>query len=61
MKPFTAMAIVVFALVAVVQLLRVILGWDVTVNGILIPFWVSVIASVIAFTLTVMLWREHPK
>ena len=61
MKPFTTMAIVVFGLVAVVQLLRVVLGWDVTVNGVLIPFWVSVIASVVAATLAVMLWREHPK
>jgi len=61
MKPFTNIAIVVFALVAVVQLLRVALGWDVTVNGILIPVWASVIACVIAGTLAFKLWREgHP-
>ena len=61
MKPFTTMAIVVFALVAVVQLLRVLLGWIVTVNGILIPLWVSAIVCLIATTLAVMIWREHSK
>ena len=58
MKPFTNIAIVVFALVAVVQLLRVALGWEVTVHGIFIPIWASVIACVFAATLAFMLWRE---
>jgi len=58
MKPFTTIAIVVFSLVALVQLLRVVLGWDVTVNGILISVWASVIACVIAATLAFMLRRE---
>jgi ABC-type spermidine/putrescine transport system permease subunit II len=61
MKPFTIVAIVVFTLVALAQLLRVALGWEVTVNGIFIPFWVSVIACVIGATLAVMLWREKRK
>jgi membrane associated rhomboid family serine protease len=58
MKPFTNIAIVVFALVALVQLLRVALGWDVTVDGILIPVWASVLACVIAATLAFKLRRE---
>ena len=58
MKPFTTVAVVVFALVALLQLLRVVLGWEITVNGILIPLWASVIACVIAATLAFMLWRE---
>ena len=58
MKPFTTIAVFVFSLVALVQLLRVALGWDVTVNGIFIPFWVSLIACVVAITLALMLWRE---
>jgi hypothetical protein len=61
MKPFTIVAIVVFTLVALAQLLRVVLGWEVTVNGVFIPFWASVIACVIAATLAVMLWREKRK
>ena len=58
MKPFTAVAVVVFSLVALLQLLRVALGWEVTVNGILIPLWASVVACVVAATLAFMLSRE---
>lgn len=58
MKPFTTIAVVVFSLVALLQLLRVALGWDVVVNGILIPVWGSVLACVVAATLAFMLWRE---
>lgn len=58
MKPFTMVAVVVFSLVALLQLLRVVLGWEITVNGILIPLWASVIACVVAATLALMLWRE---
>ena len=58
MKPFTTLAIVVFSLVALLQLLRVALAWEVTVHGIFIPIWASVIACVFAATLAFMLWRE---
>lgn len=52
------MAIVVFSLVAVLQLTRLILGWEISVNGLLIPLWASGIALVIAGGLAIMLWRE---
>ena len=58
MKPFTTVAVIVFALVALLQLLRVALGWAVTVNGVSIPLWASVIAAVVAATLALMLSRE---
>ena len=58
MKPFTTVAVVVFSLVALLQLLRVALGWEVMVNGILIPLWASVIACLVAATLAFMVWRE---
>jgi hypothetical protein len=58
MKPFTRVAVVVFSLVALLQLIRVALGWDVTVGGILIPSWASVVACVVAATLALMVWRE---
>jgi hypothetical protein len=57
-KPFTIIAIVVFSLVALLQLFRFILNWEVTVNGVVIPVWASGIAFVIAATLALMLWRE---
>ena len=59
MKPFTFSAVLVFALVALVQLARFVLGWPVTVNGVQIPVWVSAVAAVIAALLAVMLWREQ--
>jgi len=58
MKPFTAIAVVVFSLVALLQLLRILSGWEITVNGIAIPIWSSVIAFVVAAALATMLWRE---
>jgi len=61
MKPFTTIAVVVFGLVALLQLLRVIFGWEVTVNGTVIPIWASAVAVVIAAGLAVMLGREARK
>jgi uncharacterized membrane protein len=58
MKPFTALASIVFTLVAIAQLLRVALGWAVSVNGYFIPRWISLVALVIAATLAVMIRRE---
>ena len=58
MKPFTTVAVVVFALVALLQLVRVSMGWVITVNGNTVPLWVSVIACVGMATLSFMLRRE---
>ena len=57
-KPFTTIAVIVFSLIGVLQLLRCLLGWEVIVDGVTIPVWVSGIAFVIASGLAVMLWRE---
>jgi hypothetical protein len=57
-KPFTTIAVVVFSLVALLQLLRFLSGWEVAVNGLLIPLWASGIAFVVATVLAVMLWFE---
>ena len=58
MKPFTHLAVAVFALVALVQLVRVVLGWDVSIAGVAIPAWASVIAFLAAAMLAVMVHRE---
>jgi high-affinity Fe2+/Pb2+ permease len=58
-KPFTTIAAVVLALIAVLQLLRFILGWEVTLNGARVPVWPSGIAFVVAAGLAVMVWREN--
>lgn len=58
MKPFTMLAVAFLALIASMQLIRFLLQWEVTINGVVIPVWVSAIACIIAGALAVMLWRE---
>jgi len=57
-KPFPLLAVVLFSLIALLQLLRFGLGWEVAVNGVTVPVWVSGIAFVIAAGLALMVWRE---
>ena len=58
MKPFTTIAVAVFALVAVVHLLRILAGWQVIVAGFVIPVWWSAFGLVVAGGLALMVWRE---
>jgi hypothetical protein len=58
MKPFTGIAVVFLLMIALLQLVRFLLGWVVTVHGVMIPVWASGIAFVIAGVLAIMLWRE---
>lgn len=58
MKPFAVTAVVLLALIALAQLLRFVLGWHVTVNGVTIPVWLSGLAFVVVGGLAVMVWRE---
>ena len=58
MKPFTMIAVVLFALIAVVHLLRLFAGWEVIVSGIVIPVWISLPGVIIAGGLAAMVWRE---
>ena len=57
-KPFTLTAVALFLLIALLQLLRFTLDWEVTVNGVTVPVWASGVAFVIAAGLAVMVWRE---
>ncbi len=59
MKPFTTTAVIVLSLIALLQLLRFLLKWEVTLNGAIVPVWLSGIAFVIAGGLAVMVWREN--
>ena len=57
-KPFTTIVVIVLALIALLQLLRFVLRWEVTVNGTVVPVWLSGIACVVAGGLAVMVWRD---
>ena len=59
MKPFTTIAIIVFTAVGVVHFLRLVTGWEVEINHMVIPVWISVPGALIAGLLAVMLWKER--
>jgi hypothetical protein len=58
MKPFAAIAAVIFSILSLAHLLRLIFHWEVIVNGFVIPQGVSVPACVLSGALAFMLWRE---
>jgi len=58
MKPFTTIAVVFLALIALAQATRFLLGWEVTIHGFVVSVWLSGIAFVVAGGLAAMLWRE---
>lgn len=57
-RPFTAVAAVVFALVAVGHLLRALFGLEFIVCGYAVPVWVSLVGTIVAGGLSLMLLRE---
>ena len=58
MKPFTTIAVALLALIAVVHLLRLVAGWEVVVNGYVVPTWFSLPGFIIAGGLAALVWRE---
>ncbi len=58
MKPFTTLAIALFALIALLHLYRLIRPFDVVVSGTVVPQWASIAGLVVAGGLALMLWRE---
>ena len=58
MKPFTTIAVALFATIAVVHLLRLFAGWEVIVIGFVVPVWFSLPGLIIAGGLAVMVRRE---
>ena len=61
MRPFTRIAVVALWLIALLQLLRFIAGWEVTLNGAPVPLWLSGLVAALAAALAVMVWRERPR
>ena len=58
MKPFTSFASALFALVALVHLLRLVIGFDLVIAGWAVPMWISVVGFIIPSALSFGLWRE---
>lgn len=56
--PFTMLAAAIFALMALVHICRLIVGFDVSVGGTHLPQSISWIALVVTALLATMLFRE---
>ena len=61
MKPFTTIGSIFFLIIAFIHLLRLIFGWEVIINGMIIPLWISVPGFLFMAGLAFMLWRESRK
>ena len=58
MKPVSAIAVAIFALVAAVHLYRLFTGWTIVISGFAVPVWWSAPGVIIAAGLAFLLWRE---
>jgi hypothetical protein len=56
-KTFCTLAAAIFALIAVLQLSRIVMGWSITLNGIDVPFWASWIAVAVTGALSFVGFR----
>ena len=57
-KPFTTIAILVLTLITLTHIHRPIFGWDVVIDGIVMPCWTSMIGTLISGSLAFLLWYE---
>jgi hypothetical protein len=61
MKPFTTIAVLLLALLALVHIFRFVRGLEIVVNGHAIPLWISGLVAVVAAILALMVWRESKR
>jgi hypothetical protein len=47
-KSYSRVAAIIFSVVAILQLVRALSGWELTLNGAAIPLWASWLAAVVA-------------
>ena len=58
MKPFTTLAVLLFALIALAHLYRLVRPFEVTVGGMAVPQWISLVGFLVPAMLALMVWRE---
>ena len=58
MKPFTKIASIILAIVALLHLARILLQNVVMIDDVTIPMWVSIVGFIVAAILSIGLWRE---
>lgn len=55
----TRIAAVLLTVVAIAHLARVVLGVEATVAGNMVPMWISIVATIVAGGVALMLWRDR--
>ena len=58
MKTGTLLAIIVFGLVAIAHVLRLVMGWAVTIDAWSVPMWVSAHGSLVPVSISFLLWKD---
>jgi hypothetical protein len=56
-RSFAMLAAVIFAIGAVVQFLRIAMGWEIIVNGTPLPYWPNWVAVVVLAALSLLGFR----
>ena len=59
MKPFTTLATLFLALIALIHLYRLVFPFMVDIAGHPLPTWASAIGMIVAGGLAFMMWREN--
>lgn len=57
-KPFTTIAVIAFSVICLVHILRIIFGWEIAIDRMVIPIWASGVGALLSGLLAVMVWKE---
>ena len=58
MKPFTTLAAIIFAIMALAHLYRLLRPFELVIGGWTAPLWISFVGVAVPALLAIMLWRE---
>jgi len=61
MRPSSTVAAIIFLVVAVLQAIRYFNGWVITVNGVDVPLWVSLVGIIVPGLMAVWLLYDGEK
>lgn len=61
MNPFSKIASILMAVIALIHLLRLIVHWKVSIHEYEVPLWASILGIIIGMTLSIGLWKESNK
>ena len=59
MKPVLTIVVLFFVVVSMAHLARILFSYDIVINGMQAPMWVSIFGFIIPLLLAFLLWREN--